>query len=243
MRLYSVLVNVVFSVALASPLLHAKEEDIGGDGYNKTYSDESKSFKDRMKEARTTPVVTVANTHGGYTLGVIGDFGPIYDAEPKSSSGMGFGFGVEPGFVIQSESWTRVEMGAEIAYHMFSWKSSSGVDSSISPLSFVPHVGLGHSLGNNLFGIIRLGFGMATGQVKSKSQGVTATSDNNIGYVLSGSYDATYGVDAQQFFGGLGVTHYRYSFSEATRGGVTSSIDESLNLNHVNLHAGLRFKF
>jgi hypothetical protein len=242
MKLNNLVASAV-SLCLASAMSFAKEEEIGDDGYNKTYNDDSKSFKDRMKEARTTPVITVANTHGGFTLGVAGDFGPVYDAEPTSSSGMGFGFGLEPGFIIQSETWTRLEVGAEIAYHSFSWKSSKSVDSTIAPVSFVPHLGFGHSLGNNLFGIVRFGFGMATGQVKSKSSGVSSSTDSKMGFVLSGAYDVTYGADTTQFFGGLGATHYKYSFSEVTSQGQTTSVDEPLNLNHVNLHAGLRIKF
>ena len=120
MRLKHLLVCAL-SCSLTSGLARAKEEEIGEDGYNKTYNDDSKSFKDRMKESRTTPIITVANTHGGFTLGLAGDFGPVYDAEPTSSSGMGFGFGFEPGFIIQSETWSRLEIGAEIAYHSASY--------------------------------------------------------------------------------------------------------------------------
>lgn len=221
----------------------AKEEVIGDDGYNKTYNDDSKSFKDRMKEARETPVITTANTHGGFTLGLAGDFGPVYDAEPTSSSGMGFGFGVEPGYVIQSESWSRLEIGAEIGYHSFSWKSGKNTDSTLSPFSVVPRVGFGHSLGDNLFGVVRFGFGFATGQVSSKSSGVSSKTDSKMGFVLSGAYDVTYGAEKTQFFGGLGATHYKYAFSESTTNGTTLSKDNNLNLNHVNLHAGVRMKF
>ena len=242
MRLKHLLVCAL-SCSLTSGLARAKEEEIGEDGYNKTYNDDSKSFKDRMKESRTTPIITVANTHGGFTLGLAGDFGPVYDAEPTSSSGMGFGFGFEPGFIIQSETWSRLEIGAEIAYHSFSWKSGKGVDSTLAPVSFVPHVGIGHSLGNNLFGIVRFGFGMATGQVKSKSGGISSTTDNKMGFVLSGAYDVTYGAESTQFFGGLGATHYKYAFSEVSSQGNTTSLDAPLNLNHINLHAGLRIKF
>jgi hypothetical protein len=239
----NILIVLNLGLSLLSTVAIAKDEDIGDDGYNKTYNDDSKSFKDRMKESRTTPVITVANTHGGFTLGFSGDFGPVYDAEPTSSSGMGFGAGIEPGFIIQSETWTRLEIGAEISYHSLSWKSGKSTESTLAPMSFVPHVGFGSSLGDNLFGIMRFGFGMATGQVKSKTSGVASESDSKMGFVLSGAYDVTYGGETTQFFGGIGATHYKYSFSEVTSEGKSVSVDAPLNLNHVNLHAGLRLKF
>lgn len=230
-------------------ILMAKEEEIGDDGYNKTYNDPSKSFKDRMKESRETPVITVANTHGGFTLGLAGDFGPVYDAEPSSSSGMGFGLGVIPGYVIQSESWSRLELGAEIAYHSFTWKNGKTSTASMSPLSVVPQVGFGHNLGDNLFGIVRFGFGFATGTVASKIAATTSTpasdakTDSKMGFIVSAAYDVTYGSGSPQFFGGIGATHYKYSFSESTSKGVTTSIDSPVNINHVNIHAGMRMKF
>ena len=222
----------------------AKEEQIGDDGYNKTYNDDSKSFKDRMKDARTKPEITVANTYGGFTLGLAGDFGPVYDsAGPDSSSGMGFGFGIEPGYIIQSESWTRLEFGAAVGYHSFTWKSGKTKTATLSPFSIVPRVGIGHSLGDNLFGIVRFGFGFATGQLSEKSGGVTSKTDSKMGFVFSGDYDVTYGAGSSQFYGGIGATHYQYSFSESTTGATTTSVDAPLNINHVNLHAGMRIKF
>jgi hypothetical protein len=237
--------NLLCSAAVLSMVstAFAKEEQIGDDGYNKTYNDESKSFKDRMKEAREKPEITVANTYGGFTLGLAGDFGPVYDAEPESSSGMGFGFGVEPGYIIQSESWTRLEFGAAVGYHSFTWKSDKTTTATLSPFSVVPRVGIGHSLGNNLFGIVRFGFGFATGQLSAKSGGLTSKTDSKMGFVFSGDYDVTYGAGSSQFYGGIGATHYKYSFSESTTAGKTTSVDAPLNINHVNLHAGMRIKF
>jgi hypothetical protein len=226
----------VFAVANSAM---AKEEEIGDDGYTKTYNDESKAFKDRMKEARSQPTIVVANTKGGMTLGLTGDFGPVYDAEPTSSSGMGFGLGVEPGYMIQSETWSRLELGVQLAYHSFAWKSGTGTDATMTPFSVVPRVGFGHSLGNNLFGIVRIGFGFATGQVSAKNTLGTFKTDSKMGFVLSGDYDVTYGDAATQFYGGIGATHYKYSFSKFG----DTAVDSTLNMNHVNLHGGVRFKF
>lgn len=242
----SIIKKLVFAAAALAmgTTAFAKEEEIGDDGYNKTYNDESRSFKDRMKEARATPVITTTNTHGGFTLGLAADFGPVFDAEPESSSGMGFGFAVEPGYVIQSESWSRIEFGVEAGYHSFSWKSGKNTNAELTPMSIVPRVGLGHSLGDNLFGIVRFGFGFATGQASFKSAGVTGKTDDKMGFVLSGGYDVTYGVGTASFFGGLGATHYKYTFSEIKSGGTTTNVDDgNVNLNHVNLHMGARLKF
>jgi hypothetical protein len=244
-----VLTTIAHASDTSNGMLIAKEEEIGDDGYNKTYNDPKTSFKDRMKESRETPVITVANTHGGFTLGLVGDFGPVYDAEPSSSSGMGFGLGVTPGYVIQSETWSRLELGAEIGYHSFNWKNGTTSTASMSPLSVVPQVGFGHSLGDSLFGIVRLGFGFATGSVASKVAATTLTAastsktDSKMGFIFSAAYDVTYPTSSPQFFGGLGVTHYKYSFSESTTNSVTTSIDAPVNINHVNVHAGMRMKF
>lgn len=219
----------------------AKEEEIGDDGYNKTYDDPSKSFKTRMKEARTTPEVLVDNSKGGFFLGVNGDLGPVYDAEPQSSSGMGFGFNVEPGFVIQNNSWARYEIGLQVAYHSFDWKGDKDASSTIQPLSFMPRFGFGFNLGDNLFGIVRFGFGLATGQATYKYPSPVGSlkTDSKNGFAFSTDYDVAYGKDKLQFAGGLGVTHYKYSFSK--RG--SSDTDVILNLNHINLHGGVRLAF
>jgi hypothetical protein len=225
----------------------AKEEEIGDDGYNKTYDDPNKSFKTRMKESRTTPEATVDNSKGGLFLGINGHFGPVYDAEPKSSSGMGFGFGVEPGYVIQSGNWNRLELSLLVAYQSFTWKGGEKIDSTMTPLSFTPRFGYGFNLGDNLSGILRVGFGMATGQVTQKGEAIetsplkasSAKTDSKMGFVFSGDYDIVYGKDKVQFAGGLGVTHYQYAFSKLG----SADYDSKLNLNHVNLHGGVRFAF
>lgn len=241
--------NIAQAAQRTAEVLLAKEEVIGDDGYNNTYNDPAVKFKDRMKEARETPVITVSNAQGGFTLGVTGDVGPVFDAEPEGSSGMGFGLGITPGYLIQSESWTRLEIGAEIAYHSFKWKNAKASTASMSPLSVVPQVGIGHSLGNNMFGIVRLGFGFATGTLASKiatsstTVAGSAKTNSTTGFIFSGAYDVTFPSTSAQFFGGVGATHYQYAFSDSTRDGVTTSVDSALNINHVNVHAGVRMKF
>lgn len=217
----------------------AKEEVIDDDGYNRTYDDPNKSFKSRMKEARTTPEVLADNSKGGFFLGINGDLGPIYDAEPQSSSGMGYGFNVEPGFVIQNSSWSRYEIGLQVAYHSFNWKGGKDTDSTLTPLSFMPRFGFGFNLGDNLFGIVRIGFGLATGQATHKTLGTSLKTDSKNGFAFSTDYDVAYGKDKLQFAGGLGVTHYQYSFSKLG----SADFDSRLNLNHINVHGGVRLAF
>jgi hypothetical protein len=221
----------------------AQEEVIGDDGYNKTYNDDSKSFKDRMKQARTVPVVTVDNTNGGITLGGIAGFGPVYDAEPGSTSGMGFSLGVEAGYVLQGDSWSRLEFGIDVAKHSMTWKRNKNTTATLEPFSVMPKVGFGHNLGDNMFGIIRLGFGFAPGEMTLKSGGVESKTDSKTGLMLAGSYDVTYGQGLLQFLGGMGVEHFRYAFSETTTGGRTDSSDLGLDLNSIKLHLGARLKF
>jgi hypothetical protein len=231
---------------MASSHAVAKDEEIGDDGYNKTYDDPSKSFKTRMKEIRATPEVSVDNSKGGLFLGIHGNFGPVYDAEPTSSSGMGFGIAVEPGYAIQSSSWNRMELGVLVGYNSFAWKGGEGVNSTMTPLIFIPRFGYGFSLGDNLFGMLRVGFGIATGQVANKySNDIdkeyfgSGKTDSKTGFVFSGDYDVVYGQDKVQFVGGLGVTHYQYAFSKVG----PRNVDAKLNLNYVNVHGGARFAF
>jgi hypothetical protein len=237
------LIGIVAASALCTSVF-AQEEVIGDDGYNKTYNDESKSFGQRMKEARTPPKVVVENTYGGFTLGVVGDFGPVYDADPNSSSGMGFGFGFEPGYIIQTDSWSRIELGAEIAYRSFDWKHAKDTSTTITPMSVTPRIGWGQSMGGNIFGLLRFGFGFANAQASFKEAGITSKTDEKLGFVLTGGYDMSYGAGMAQFFGGLGVNHFRWNFSELKTGSVTdSSFDGRMDLNYVNLRAGMRLKF
>jgi hypothetical protein len=248
MKSYSYASKIIFSglclvtsLSAFGSMLLVQEEVIDADGYNKTYNDPSKNFKERMQGARETPVVTVDN-RGGFFLGVNGAFGPVYDAEPTSTSGMGFGFGVEPGFVIQSDSWSRIEIGLQVAYNSFSWKDD-GATVSMKPLSFLPRVGWGTSLGNNLFGVMKLGFGLSNGQLEAKQDSYTVKSNSASGMLISADYDVVYGVGAMQFTGGLGVIHHKYSWSSATSGSIKADIDTNTNLNFINLHGGARMQF
>jgi hypothetical protein len=240
MKLISLLA-LLTSSALVTTSLSAKEEEIGEDGYNKTYNDSSKSFGDRMKEARTTPVVASSGGEGAFTLGIQGDIGPVYDAEPSSTSGMGYGVAFVPGYIIQRDTWSRIEIGADIGYHSLAWKPEKGASATLNPLSFVPHVGFGHSLGDQLFGTMKFGFGIANGNVDVKSGGSTFSSESKAGFVASAAYDAAVGSAGSQFFGGIGATHYKFAYSEFGSG--DQKTDLTLNLNHVNLHAGFRAKF
>ena len=43
----NILIVLNLGLSLLSTVAIAKDEDIGDDGYNKTYNDDSKSFKDR----------------------------------------------------------------------------------------------------------------------------------------------------------------------------------------------------
>lgn len=234
---------IAAGLTIVSQHTFAKQEDIGDDGYNNTYQDESKSFKDRMSDARKTPEVIVSNAKGGFTLGVLGDFGPLYDASPNSRSGMGFGIGLEPGYVVQGDSWDRLDFSAKIGLGNFSWTDANNATSKISPVSFVPRFGFGHAIGNDLFGTLKFGFGFAVGAIDSERGSTTSSSPTSTGFVYSADYDLGFGSGGAQFVGGLGVSHYTWTFSEITTDGIKSSDDYTLNLNHINLHAGVRFKF
>ena len=217
----------------------AKEQVIGDDGYNHTYDDDSVKFKDRMKDVQKVAEMSPSNERGGFVLGLNGDFGPIYDANPGSGSGMGVGLGVEPGFIIQNSSWSRVELGAEFGFRSFSWKADSNINATMTPVTFMPRLGVGFGLGNNLFGVVRFGLGMAMGQATLKTSSISLHTDSKTGYTFSGGYDLTYGSSNLQFLGGIGVTHYQYSFTLND----TASSDYRLNLNHVDVHGGIRYKF
>jgi hypothetical protein len=221
----------------------AQEEMIGDDGYNKTYNDPSKTFQERMKESREVPKITYDNSKGGLALGLVAGFGPLFDTEPKSNSGMGYGLGVEVGYIMQSDSWNRMELTFEASKQTMSWKRTKNGTATMDPMLILPKIGLAHSLGGNMFGMTRFGFGFATGEMFVKEVGVTESTDNKMGFVLSGDYDVAYGVGLGQFYGGLGVRHYRFAFSETTVGNTTTSDDTSLVLNNVNLHFGARLKF
>lgn len=237
------LIVCALSLAGWTSLAVAQEEIIDDDGYNKTYNDPRKSFKERMEDARKVPEVTYDNSKGGITLGPIVGFGPVFDVEPKSVAGMGFGFGAEVGYIMQPDSWSRMELTFELSKQSMSWKRSKTVSATLDPMLVLPKIGFANSLGNALFGMTRFGFGFATGEMSTKRDGVTESTDNKMGLVLSGDYDAVYGVGMGQFYGGLGVRHYRFAFSEVTAAGKTTTEDVGLVFNHVNLHFGARLKF
>jgi hypothetical protein len=242
----ALLTSATFAAPLhARSILLAKDEVIDEDGYNRTYDDPSKSFKDRMKEARAKPELSPANEKGGFYLGVLGAFGPVYNADSQTKSGMGFQLGVDPGYLIQGDSFSRVEVDVGLTYSKFDW-SYDGKTYSMSPLTILPRFGWGYSMGQNLYGAVKLGFGFATGGEESfkTSTDVSCKSDNPSGLVLSGDYDVVYASGGMQFVGGMGASHYKFSHSEATCGGVKlTGVDYVTNINFVNLHGGVRFQF
>jgi hypothetical protein len=230
------------SVASWTNLAAAQEEVIGDDGYNKTYNDPSKTFQERMKESRKVPEIKYDNSKGGLAFGLLTGFGPVFDVEPNSSSGMGYGFGAEVGYVMQSDSWSRMELAFELSKQSMNWKRTKTATATMEPMLVLPKIGFANSLGDALFGVTRFGFGFATGEMSAKENGVKFSTDNKMGFVLSGDYDVVYGVGMGQFYGGLGVRHYRFSFSEVTTGSTTVSDDVGVVLNNINLHFGARLK-
>jgi hypothetical protein len=241
----------------ATERLLAQEEVIGDDGYNKTYEQEGTKFKDRMKSARSTPVIAAGNEKGGFNLGIIGAFGPVYNAQPDSKSGMGFKLGVDPGFVIQGD-FSRIEFGVEVAMNSFDWKEDAGEElgmakTTLAPITFMPHVGWGHNMGQNLHGIVKVGFGVGSGnQLTSKVSGLTIKSESVNSTLLSAGYDVVYAPQTMQFLGGIDVTHHKFSVSSATTKGTykgvtydvkDNDIDSTTNLNFINLRMGLRIQF
>ena len=238
-----------FSVSsFASGVLLAQQEVIGEDGYNKTYNDDSKSFQERMGKARSTPDARPTNEQGGFNLGLVGAFGPVYNTASDAKSGIGVGFGVEPGFVIQNDMWNKIELGLLVGVQSLSWKNDS-YTSTMTPLVVMPRVGLGHGLGGNLMGVARLGFGMGMTGATSKDVDKKFDFESPTGLLASFDYDVVYGGDTMQFFGGLGVIHQKYDFKKADFKSATENIknvdvyDGLVLVNFVNLHGGLRFQF
>lgn len=237
--------SIVCAVTLAgfASVATAQEEVIGDDGYNKTYNDPSKSFQQRMKEASKPPEIKVDdNSRGGLTFGLVTGFGPVFDTEPKSTGGMGFGLGVEAGYIIQSDSWSRMELSFELSKQSLSWKRSKTSTATLEPMLVMPKFGFANTLGGALFGLMRVGFGFAMGEMSLKDNSIKSSTDNKMGFAMSGDYDVVYGLGMGQFYGGLGVRHYRFAFSEVTTGSTTVSDDVGVVLNHVNLHFGARLK-
>jgi hypothetical protein len=127
-----------------------------------------------------------------------------------------------------------------LAVNSFSWKIDKAT-ATMTPVTALARVGWGASLGNNLFGVVKLGLGVASGQAEFKESGVSCKTDSGTGLLMSGDYDVIYGAGAMQFTGGLGAVHHKYTWSAKKCGG--ADMDEVTNLNFANVHGGIRIQF
>jgi hypothetical protein len=104
-------------------------------------------------------------------------------------------------------------------------------------------VGWGTTIGSNMLGVLNVGFGGINGNYEAKANGLKFKSDTKMGTALHLGYDLASSGDTTQFFGGIGVTHLKFNFSEMNGEGAESSVDKTVDLNYGHIHGGVRFKF
>ena len=201
---------------------------------------EADDFEARLKKAREVPKME-KNSQGGGFIGTGIGFGQSYSADPGSNPGISFLAHLQPGVIVQNNSWDRFE----ISLDMFFGSLNVGGDTryAVPVFGLTPKFGYGYSLGTGMFGVLSVFGGGAMGNLDGKVLDSTLKSDSVLGIVYGIGYDVVIEVNNHfEFLAGLGIAHYQYNFSGVKLNNVkTDSVTANLNVPQLNI--GVRLKF
>jgi len=183
----------------------------------------------------------------GFFVGAGMSLGQAY-ATGGSNPGVAGLFSVEPGYVASRDSWGRIEASIALGMGMLDYREKSSTSEKVDmdiKLFMLAKIGYGWSLGSSMFGIFRAGVGPVMADYTAKIGGVTHKSDGTLsGMAGMLGYDILMPVnDTMDIVGGLQLTHMTFDLGKTKAGGVTSDIDEPINLNIPVIYIGTRFKF
>lgn len=174
-------------------------------------------------------------------------------ASKPGSPGVSYDMTIEPGYMVPLGSWARAEASLEAGFGQLGYRAAKSDDNfseqmTITTLGVMPKLGYGYSLGNDLFGVWKVGVGPQSLKYSGKDQSGDHTFSGNILAVgIRGEFavvlPASSGLD---FTAGVKVTHLSADLGDTTitDNNVSTKVDlGSLNLNVVEAMLGARLKF
>ena len=221
----------VLTVLILSPLsiLRAGENASGDD-----------DFEARLKKAREVPKMEKNSKGGGYIGAGVG-IGQTYSADSSSVPGISFLAHLQPGYIVQNNSWDRFELALDV----FFGSLNVGGDSkyAVPVFGVTPKFGYGYTLGGGIFGVLNVFGGGVNGRLDGKVFDATLKSDSVWGVIYGVGYDLVFDVsDRFEFVGGLSIAHYQFNFSGVKVNDVTrDSVTANLNVPQLTLGARLKF--
>ena len=106
----------------------------------------------------------VDKNHSGLFLGGGGHFGQSFVAGGDADPGASFTLLGELGYIVKRDTWNRLEISGELGLGSHSFKADGAPKITIEDYTHtLAKFGYGYSLGDNIFGIFRVGAGMGFG--------------------------------------------------------------------------------
>lgn len=173
----------------------------------------------------------------GPFVGVGFDLGQAQAAGKDSNPDAALQLGAEFGYVMKKDTWNRVELGASIGYANLNMK----IDGNKVKVTQIPQLllkaGYGYSLGNNVFGVFRLGAGVGLGEYETTVSSVTTEGDASAFIAMLG-WDVVYPAsESTELVFGANFKSYSVNVDD-----INGQSVESVQVNVPGLMAQVRFR-
>jgi hypothetical protein len=162
------------------------------------------------------------------------------------SSGISSQGWVQFGFMAPRGSWNRVEGNLWLAKGSLSFKSENEQTHEVDgELIGMARFGYGYSLGNLVYGVLKVGVGPFWANYIRKEQDITLkTSESFVGLVGMFGWEAQFPFGENfELLGGVELQHYQFDVGDLlAQGQLVSGTSESFNINALSCSVGLNVK-
>ncbi len=178
------------------------------------------------------------NTGGGFVGAqvVVGEAFKVGDSSP----GTAFLVGIDGGYTVRRDTWGRIEFGLELDTGKATYKDKDNDYRADLDLDLVAMVkaGYGYSLGNHVFGVLRVGVGVAQASLDAKPVGAAKIDGGKSSGVASMiAWDAVFPAnDALDFNIGVSFRMIQFNFDDLPND------TGSFQVNIPAVYAGARLK-
>lgn len=198
-------------------------------------------------EVQTTGISTNPANDSGLFLGAGLGLGQARTTEDKVTPGLALLGSFEPGYQFNTGSWSRMEVSAQILAGTMSFRnpSNAGGKSTLNVATgLLAKFGYGYSIGNKLFGLLRLGGGPLLAKYEGRVDGTKITSDGTLsGLGILIGWDAVMPMtSALDGVIGLDWLHAEFDVNDVKANGAKYVYDHSLVLNVPQIYLGLRLR-
>lgn len=198
-------------------------------------------------EIQTTGVEANPTANSGPFIGAGPVFGQARTTEEGASPGTAVFLNFEAGYQARRSGFGRLEFSGQLFSGQASFRPQDGDGETNVPVGFglLFKGGIGYSLGQTLYGVMRVGLGPVLAKIEAHPDGGGKfTSDSTTG--LAGYLG--YGIvapftDSLDFTGGFSWTHYQLSVDKLKDSdGNKYDFDRTVILNVPAVDLGIRFR-